>query len=171
MIKLEKNGVKLERLTEDKIEVVRQWRNESKISQYMEFRDHITPKMQIEWFDKINNDRNYYYLIYTNNRAVGMVNIKKIENRCGETGIFIYDDNSMHTNVAKLSYLILLDFSFNILKLDMVYAHILKDNTRSIIFHFNFGYKLCDAQNLINNQRYSLTKSDYANSFYKIKFN
>ena len=46
----EKYGVKLERLTADKIELVRNWRNDPKISQYMEFRDHITAEMQKKWF-------------------------------------------------------------------------------------------------------------------------
>ena len=39
----EKYGITLKRLTVDKIELVRNWRNDPKISQYMEFRDYITP--------------------------------------------------------------------------------------------------------------------------------
>jgi hypothetical protein len=55
----EKYGVKLERLTADKIELVRNWRNDPKISQYMEFRDHITAEMQKKWFASVDNENNY----------------------------------------------------------------------------------------------------------------
>ena len=60
---ISKYDVDLHRLTKDKIEEVRQWRNDPKISQFMEYRDYITPEMQDAWFKRIDNDRNYYYII------------------------------------------------------------------------------------------------------------
>jgi len=55
--------ITLVRLTYDQLELVRNWRNDPKISQYMEFRDYITPEMQIKWFNKVNNRNNYYFVI------------------------------------------------------------------------------------------------------------
>ena len=49
-MKLEKYGICLEKLTHDKIELVRRWRNHPKIRRYMEFREEITPEMQEKWF-------------------------------------------------------------------------------------------------------------------------
>ena len=43
---IEGYGVKLKRLTHDKIELLRQWRNDPKIQQYMIYREEITPEMQ-----------------------------------------------------------------------------------------------------------------------------
>ena len=43
----------LERLTLDKIELVRNWRNDPKISQYMDFKEYISPEMQLNWFIKL----------------------------------------------------------------------------------------------------------------------
>ena len=63
MIKLEKYGVTLKQLTHDKIELVREWRNDPKISQYMEYREYITSEMQEKWFEETNNDKNYFFLI------------------------------------------------------------------------------------------------------------
>ncbi len=40
---LENYGVRLKRLTHDKIELLRQWRNDPKIQQYMFYREYITP--------------------------------------------------------------------------------------------------------------------------------
>jgi UDP-4-amino-4,6-dideoxy-N-acetyl-beta-L-altrosamine N-acetyltransferase len=170
MTVLENKGVKLIRLTDDKIEMVRQWRNDPKISQYMEFRDYITPEMQREWFKRINNAENYYFLIYVNEQAVGMVNIKNIANNSGETGIFIYSDSCKHTDVSKLSYSMLLDYAFDILKLKSIEAHILQENMRSKIFHLNFGYKLISDQNNVENQKYCLCRADYMDSIYRKRF-
>ncbi len=40
---LENYGVRLKQLTHDKIELLRQWRNDPKIQQYMFYREYITP--------------------------------------------------------------------------------------------------------------------------------
>lgn len=37
-------GVKLIKLQQEHVELLRTWRNAEKISRFMEFRDHITPK-------------------------------------------------------------------------------------------------------------------------------
>ena len=63
MITLTDYGVKLVQLTEDKIELVRQWRNSDKIKKYMEYRDYISPEMQQKWFNKISNTTNDFFFI------------------------------------------------------------------------------------------------------------
>ena len=88
-------GVTLRRLTHDKIEKLRQWRNDPKIQQYMNYREYITSEMQERWFQTINNDNNLYFIIEYEGKEVGIINIKDIdyENKRGERGIFIYDDD------------------------------------------------------------------------------
>ena len=49
---LQKENVVLRRVENKDIEMIRNWRNDPKISQYMSFRDYITPEMQKKWFDK-----------------------------------------------------------------------------------------------------------------------
>lgn len=95
---LEGYGVKLKRLTHDKIELLRQWRNDPKIQQYMIYRETITPEMQEKWFQKINNDHNFYFIIEYEGKEIGCVNIKDVdyEKKCGEPGIFIYDDRYIY---------------------------------------------------------------------------
>ena len=68
--------VSLELLTEDKIEMVRQWRNDPKIQQYMEYRDEITPEMQVKWFKKLNNGKdNFYFIIKYKEEEIGLINV------------------------------------------------------------------------------------------------
>ncbi|MDA3780720.1 MAG: GNAT family N-acetyltransferase [Bacteroidales bacterium] len=117
-MKVTKYGVTLNRLTEDKIEQVRLWRNDPKISQYMEFQDYITPEMQKAWFKKIDNKNNYYFIIEFDRKEIGLINIRDIdyEKREGEGGIFIYDDFYLNSDVSFRSVLCLFDFSFKTLE-------------------------------------------------------
>jgi RimJ/RimL family protein N-acetyltransferase len=138
---ISKYGVTLKRLTLDKIELVRNWRNDPKISQYMEFRDYITSEMQGKWFERINNKYNYYFIINYDMEEIGLVNIKDVDfyNRCAESGIFIYNDKYLNTDIGFRSALCNTDFAFEVLKLDYLYGHVMSDNKRALRFNKAFG--------------------------------
>lgn len=158
-------GVTLRRLTEDKIEMVRNWRNDPKIQQYMEFRDYITPEMQKKWFERINNDNNYYFIIVYEGKEIGLINIRDIdyEKKTGEPGIFIYDDEYLNTDVPMRASFCMGDFIWGTLKLEKMHIHVLRDNKRAIIMNKAFGYKLADGQEDVENQLYLLTKENSSN--------
>ena len=141
---IDKYGVTLCRLTEDKIELVRNWRNDPKISKYMEFRDHITVEMQQKWFKKIDNNCNYYFIIEVNGVEIGLVNIRDInyQEREGEGGIFIYDDSYLNSMVSFQTALAINDFCFEELGLKRIIAHIMSDNKRAIDYNKHQGYKI-----------------------------
>jgi len=134
-------GVKLKRLTIDKIELVRNWRNDPKISSYMFFKEYITPKMQLEWFNKINNDSNYYFIIEYNNEEIGLINTKNIdyEKKCGEMGLFIYEDKYLGTEIPFRASLCIGDFAFEHLKLDYTYGRVVSDNKHAIKYNKTLG--------------------------------
>ena len=141
-------GVTLRRLTEDKIEMVRNWRNDPKIQQYMEFRDYITPEMQKKWFERINNDNNYYFIIVYEGKEIGLINIRDIdyETKDGEPGIFIYDDEYLNTDVPMRASFCMADFVWNTLKLEKMHIHVLRNNRRAVTMNKTFGYKLAEGQ-------------------------
>lgn len=122
--------------------MLRQWRNDPKIQQYMFYRETITPEMQEKWFQKINNDHNFYFIIEYEGKEIGCVNIKDVdyEKKCGETGIYLYDSNFEHRGVACKSYMSLIEFCFKSLCLKFLIAHVLLDNESSINFHIKIGY-------------------------------
>ena len=162
-MKITNYGVTLSRLTEDKIELVRNWRNDPKIVQYMEFKECITPEMQLKWFRKINNDTNYFFIIELGGKEIGLINVKDIDynKREGEAGIFIYEDDCLNSTISFQATLCLYDFCFESLKLDLMIAHILKDNKRAIKFNKMIGFKVLPNQELIYNQKYTLSSRDY----------
>lgn len=165
-------GITLKRLTHDKIEMLRGWRNDPKIQQTMFYREYITPEMQERWFQNLDKTRNYYFIIEFNGNEIGLINVKNIDfvQKNGESGVFIYDDRYLNTDMAYRAHLVMFDYMYEVLKLDYTYSHILEGNTRAIRFmHFlggdvvenNAGALYCELyaeQYLTNNNRLHFLK-------------
>ena len=107
-------GIKLRRITQDKIEMIRNWRNDPKIVQYMEYKEYITPEMQEKWFAKINNDKNFFFLIVIENKEIGLINIRDVDYKSkeGEAGIYIYDDDFYNSTISFQWAFVLYDCCF-----------------------------------------------------------
>lgn len=164
MLVIEQYGVKLKRITIDDIEQVRQWRNQTEIANYMEYRNYITPEAQKEWFKTINNKFNYYFIIEFEGKDVGVINAKNYspELGFGEGGIFIGDENYIHSFAAVFATLCLLNFFFITLKLcDRSRARILVTNKKAIHYNKLIGYKILPGQENVFNQLYELSLEDY----------
>ena len=48
---VEQYGLTYLRVTEEDLETLRYWRNQSFIRDTMQFKEYITPKMQMDWFN------------------------------------------------------------------------------------------------------------------------
>lgn len=160
---IRKFDIILRRLTEDKIELLRHWRNHPKIQQFMEYREEITPAQQKAWFERINNDRNFYFLIEEDGKEIGCINIRDIdyERGEGEPGVFIWDDDCLNGTTSFKAAIALSDFAFETLKLNKMIIHVLSDNKRAISFNKSFGYVLSPSQEEVYNKEYTLTKDRY----------
>ncbi len=168
---IEGYGIKLKRLSEQDIELVRYWRNSFLIRPFMEYREYITPGMQKKWFSSINNINNNYFLIITESKTIGLISGTQINWEEGITlngGIFIWDRDYQETFYPSKASLLLTDFSFY-LGMKSTYIKVLRDNLRSIHFNKLLGYKLCDGQENIYNQQYILTAENYFNSVQPIR--
>lgn len=160
---IESYGIRLVRLTEEKIELVRQWRNNPKISQYMEYREYITVDMQKKWFKKISNDNNFFFLVVVNNKEIGLVDIKDIDyvRNCGESGIFLWDDSFLGKQISYRSLLALHDFAFDTLHLSLLISHILDNNVRSQKSYMSLGFVLNEKLEGVRLQKYTLTREEH----------
>lgn len=148
-------GVTLRRLTHDKIEMLRQWRNDPKIQQFMIYREYITPEMQEKWFEKINNDNNFYFIIEYEGREVGMINVKDVdyEKKTGEPGIFLYDDSLWNSDVGMRASLCFGEFIWVTLGMESMYIHVVASNKRAVQYNLLMGYEVVpgyeDKENLM----------------------
>jgi RimJ/RimL family protein N-acetyltransferase len=125
-------GVTLRRLGHADIEMVRQWRNSDAVSQWLKDRQQITTAMQEVWFNSLDPEKQYYYVIEHDGQKLGLVNIKNAENGSGEGGIFIGDESYQDAGVGTRAMLAMYDFGFLILGLHEITAHILSTNKRAI---------------------------------------
>lgn len=167
MLTLEQYGVKLVRLGPDDLELVRGMRNRPDIAAFMEYRETISPKEQKDWFDKINNKYNYYFVIVYGGKKIGLINAKNYDatQGFGEGGIFIWDNDYIDSFVPVLATLCLLNFAFYAIKLcEKSRARVLRSNIRAIQYNKQIGYKLLPGQENVENQLYELTLADYEKS-------
>ena len=172
-MKISNYDVSLELLTENKIEMIRQWRNDPKIQQYMEYRETITPEMQKKWFDKLNNGKdNFYFILQYKGEDIGLINVKDIdyEKKTGESGIFIYQDKFLNTDISYRAHLVMFDYFFDNLALESLYSHVLQTNKRAQRFTLFLGGFLADNQESVDNQLYIISKDAYKNNKNRIRF-
>ena len=164
-------GISLERLKENDLELLREKRNSQLVSQFMEYREHITPEMQILWFNKITKDPNiFYFILEYNNKKIGMVHgTMKPDQADSEGGMFIYEQEYQNSFVPVLVSLITGDMGFYLLGSTVSHIRILKHNHRSISHNKQLGYKLCTDQENEENQLYELTITSYEKHSKKIR--
>ena len=145
---LEGYGMTLRRLTHDKIEMLRQWRNDPKISQYMFYRKYITPEMQERWFANLDKKCNYYFIIEYEGKEVGCINIRAIdwEKKTGEPGMFIYDDDYLDSDVSVRASFCMTDWVWTDLQLDYLTIEVQRSNKRAMQMNLAYGYEEIPAQ-------------------------
>ena len=164
MLVLKQYGVTLTRIDEANIELVRYWRNQSDIINFMEYKNYITPSNQKKWFASVNNKWNYYFIIEFENKKIGLINVKNYmpHEGFGEGGIFIWDKDYLYSFAPAFSSLCLLNFmlvKLNVCKKSRI--RILNNNQRAIDYNKMLGYKLLPNQEAEVNQLYELDIQNY----------
>lgn len=165
---IKKYGITIQRLSEEDIELVRYWRNQPEIRQRMAYRGHITSEMQKQWFDSINNKYNYYFVIIYEGRKIGLINTKSVnmQDKYGEGGIFIWEQELWNSYVPSLASLALLEFTFKVLDFsNKSFIQILRNNPAAIKYNKAIGYVLIPGQENVENQWYILIKEDFLKRF------
>jgi RimJ/RimL family protein N-acetyltransferase len=163
-MKIVKYGIVLQRITEEDIEMVRNWRNSIHVVQNMQFKKYITPEMQMAWFRSIDNLDNYFYIIIANNEKIGIISEKRIdfeEDGTTESGLFMSDPKHYNTFIPVLASLIMVEGSFYLKNGQDSYIRILKNNLKAIEYNTSLGYTLMPGQEDEENQLYILTKEQF----------
>ena len=169
---VEQYGLRYIRTKESDIELIRYWRNKSYIRESMQFREYITFEMQKEWFSKINNKYNYYFLIECGGVKIGLINCKNADplSRVAEGGIFIWEQSYIGSPIPVLASLTMLQCVFEIFKSgDISIATILKENKRALVFNKMLGYEINGETEKGDCYKLQLTKDKYYKSTIKLK--
>lgn len=154
---VEQYGLRYIRVSEDDIEVLRYWRNQEFIRNTMQFKEYITPQMQKEWFRKINNKYNYYFIIEHDNKKIGLINCKDTipDTKIAEGGIFIWDKSYWGTMIPAFASLTMLQAVFEYFKSgEESIITVACNNTIALDFNIMLGYEINKVES--NNDYYKL---------------
>ena len=156
-------GADLRRMTHEDIQLVREWRNLPEVAANMEYREEISPQMQEEWYAKIDEARDYYYVAYQEERPVGLVSIKNvdIESRTGFGGVFLDVRQKVQPFLGLRSMLAMYHFGFADLGLDRIEGKILAENEGAKRLNRMLGFEIEAGQEGIANQSYILKRERF----------
>lgn len=143
------NGVLLREIEMKDLEMVRLWRNDPKISQFMLSQEQITPAQQQQWFDLCRqSSTQMHFVILYKDHPIGVANIKSVghkplsESHAFEPGLYIYDDRYRGNFLSFCPALTLNDYCFEYLGCDRLTARVLKNNEAAIRFNKQLGYEV-----------------------------
>ncbi|MFN8285425.1 MAG: GNAT family N-acetyltransferase [Chitinophagales bacterium] len=162
-MKITRYGITLERSREEHLEMLRKWRNDSKISRFMFYKGQITAEMQQEWFASVNNEQNFFFVIHYKNAPVGLINISSIdwENKTAYSGLFIYEDKLLGTDVPVMASLAMLDVFFLLFDIRLVYAKVKGDNPVAHRYNSSLGFARTKKIEMGLGDEYMLQKEIY----------
>ena len=162
-MQINRYGIALKRLSASDIELVRQWRNDPKIARHMFYKVVITPEQQREWFLSVNNVANFFFLIQHHQQPVGLINISSIDWDKGTayTGLFIYDDHCLSSDVPVMASLAMLDTFFFVFGLQKVYAKVKGDNQVAHQYNSTLGFSRTKKIELGQGYEYELSQENY----------
>ena len=138
---LRKYGVELHSLTEDDLELIRSWRNDDFVRERMLFQEEISSTDQKTWFAKLDDSMIYLLIVYRE-AQIGLINVRNInwEERSGEAGILIGDEDYRNSYVPMLAVYCLMDVFFNECQFTQLTARVRKDNENALNFNQDLGY-------------------------------
>ena len=141
-MRITRYGITLERLQPAHAEMVRNWRNDPKIQQFMFYKGEITATMQKEWFASIDNEQNFFFVIIYKQAPVGLINISSIdwENKTAYTGLFIYEENFWGSDVPVMASLAMLDVFFILFDIQSAYAKVKGNNMVAHNYNSSLGF-------------------------------
>ncbi|MFZ4520166.1 MAG: GNAT family N-acetyltransferase [Bacteroidales bacterium] len=170
-MKFFKYGIILERLKEEDIELVRQWRNSDPVRLNMNYREIISSEQQRQWFDSVNNLQSNFLMIYYQGEKIGLLNDKNIdwESKSSESGIFLGRTEFYSTFVPYLVSVAGIETTFYFLGWNKQYAHIMRSNTNAINFNLQLGYHLSEGQEHLDHQQYEITRERFEQKAGKIR--
>ncbi|WP_299807100.1 GNAT family N-acetyltransferase [uncultured Shewanella sp.] len=134
-------GIELHPISEDNIELLRQWRNSEFVQQFMQQTVRITPEMQKKWFNSLDKDRNHYFLIKEGDTFIGCCNIKNItDEHVGEGGVFLCEEKYLNGISASKAIFLMYEWAFNSGIIIGAKSEILSNNRRAIRFNKMLGF-------------------------------
>ena len=139
-----KNDIVLRPLTDEDLEMVRQWRNSPDISRYMYTDNYISEDDQIAWFERIkNNPTCQYWIIEYERKSLGVVSVTEINKTYDSCfwAFYLGDTSVRGAGIGAKVEFHILEYVFNDLQLNKLRCEVLVSNEKVIKMHEKFGFR------------------------------
>lgn len=153
-------NIKYTLITENDLEKLRQWRNSDYVRSKMRYQGIISPEQQLNWYNNLDKERNFYFIVSSGGVELGMSNIKNIdyENRTSEPGIFFIDEKFNNGEFSINCAVIMIETSFYFFGANNMHSMAMKDNKPGLDFNTTLGFKpVAEYDTYID---YNLTRED-----------
>ncbi len=141
-------SVRLQPLQRQHLELLRQWRNDPKISAPMLQQNLISEPMQQQWFARVQQDKcQAQFVIYYKDEPIGACNLKSADGsalgQCEtiESGFYLAHPRFRGTMLAFFPALALHQYCFESLNCKTLLAKVKLNNTAALRFNEKLGYQ------------------------------
>ena len=120
------------------------WRNDSEVFKYTANKyDHkITLAEELSWIKRVIKKKDdYRCAIIADGEYVGNIYLTDISNRGAFYHVFIGNKEYWGKGIAKKASLLLLDYGFKELGLNIVSLHVREDNTPALRLYYGIGFR------------------------------
>jgi UDP-4-amino-4,6-dideoxy-N-acetyl-beta-L-altrosamine N-acetyltransferase len=139
-----KNSIQLIQLNETHLEKMVIWRSSKRINDVSSTDVTLNIEGQINWFRKIIVDETkVYFAIYLNDIHVGIAYIFDINHsyQSCSFGIYIGDEKYLISGVGYISEIKLINYVFEVLKINRLHCEVLSGNKNVIKLHKKIGFE------------------------------
>ena len=119
------------------------WRNDPEVFKYTGnvYKNTITLEFELEWIRRvIQNEKEYRCAILVDGEYVGNIYLTDIIKTTANYHIFIGNKNFWGKGVARRASELILEYAFDILKLEEVYLRVKRENDRALLLYKSLGF-------------------------------
>lgn len=162
-------GIELVRLEASHIEMLRQWRNDERISRHMDFREHISKEAQQVWFASLDPKSDFYFLIQNEGDFHGLIHFSAIDWRLGsgQSGLFISSPEFQGTQLPVCASALMLEYFFTKTSLQFIEAKVIVSNDIALKYNLSLGFVEVASEQPERFKRLRLHRSDFYRAFGK----
>ena len=148
-MKVEFHDISLHLITKDLLEELRRIRNRASELGFMINSRLLTQEDQVLWFNSIDSNLNYFFIIESKEKKIGVCHISSLSEAFNnaECGLYLIDESYISTQVSVLSSLIVLFLAFEILNLTELKAKVLVLNNKAIQYNESLGFEFAERLN------------------------
>lgn len=127
-------------VTSDLIEKIRRWRNSARVRENMLDDTLIEPLQQKQWFESLAKSKDKQYMVFRQDaRPIGMLYFSEINKQSCSWGCYIGEE-AVWPGTGVLLSLAALDYAFNTLNVELLFAEVFENNISPIKMHKALGY-------------------------------